>query len=48
MAARHPAGRYGNAADIAQMAAFLLSENSSWITGQVLGVDGGISTLQTP
>jgi 3-oxoacyl-[acyl-carrier protein] reductase len=48
MAARHPAGRYGNTSDIAQMAAFLISQNSSWITGQVLGVDGGISTLQTP
>jgi NAD(P)-dependent dehydrogenase (short-subunit alcohol dehydrogenase family) len=48
MAARHPVGRYGDVTDIAQMAAFLLSENSSWISGQVIGVDGGISTLQTP
>lgn len=43
---RHPIGRYGQAEDIAQMAAFLLSEASSWITGQVMHVDGGLSTLK--
>ena len=45
MAERHPLKRVGTPADIAGMAAFLLSEDSSWMTGQVLGVDGGISTL---
>ncbi|MEJ2585725.1 MAG: SDR family oxidoreductase [Robiginitalea sp.] len=45
MAERHPLKRVGNPSDIARMAAFLLSEDSSWMTGQVLGVDGGISTL---
>lgn len=45
MAERHPLKRTGKAEDISQMAAFLLSEQSSWITGQVLGVDGGLSTL---
>ena len=45
MADRHPLKRVGTPADIARMAAFLLSEDSSWTTGQVLGVDGGISTL---
>ena len=44
---RHPLGRYGEPEDIAQMATFLLSENSSWMTGQVLHVDGGLSTLRT-
>ncbi|TRO66317.1 SDR family NAD(P)-dependent oxidoreductase [Christiangramia sabulilitoris] len=42
---RHPLKRVGEARDIANLAAFLLSENSSWITGQVLGVDGGLSTI---
>ena len=31
--------------DIAKIASFLLSEDSSWVTGQILGVDGGMSTL---
>lgn len=45
MAARHPMQRIGNAEDIAHAAVFLLSDKSSWITGQVIGVDGGLSTL---
>jgi len=45
MAERHPLKRVGTPSDIARMAAFLLSDDSSWMTGQVLGVDGGISTL---
>jgi NAD(P)-dependent dehydrogenase (short-subunit alcohol dehydrogenase family) len=44
---RHPMKRIGEAEDIAETAAFLLSEKSSWITGQVLHVDGGLSTLRT-
>ncbi|MCL6218561.1 SDR family NAD(P)-dependent oxidoreductase [Zunongwangia pacifica] len=42
---RHPLKRVGTTADIANMTAFLLSEESSWITGQIFGVDGGLSTL---
>lgn len=45
MANRHPLKQVGTAQDIAQMASFLLSDTSSWITGQVMGVDGGMSTL---
>lgn len=45
MAERHPLKRVGSSGDIARMAAFLISQDSSWMTGQVLGVDGGISTL---
>lgn len=45
MAQRHPLKRVGTAEDIAQLATFLLTEKSGWITGQVLGVDGGMSTL---
>jgi NAD(P)-dependent dehydrogenase (short-subunit alcohol dehydrogenase family) len=43
---RHPMKRIGEASDIAEMAAFLLSEKSSWITGQIMHVDGGLSTLK--
>ncbi|GGX15935.1 SDR family NAD(P)-dependent oxidoreductase [Aquimarina muelleri] len=45
MDSRHPMKRIGQAADIANIARFLLSDDSSWITGQVIGVDGGLSTL---
>lgn len=45
-AKRHPIGRYGEANDIADLAAFLLSDNASWITGQVLHADGGMSSLR--
>ena len=34
-----------NAEDIANTAVFLLSDKSSWMTGQIIGVDGGLSTL---
>lgn len=44
-AERHPLKRFGQPDDLAKMAAFLLSENTSWISGQVLHVDGGMSTL---
>lgn len=43
---RHPLKSIGQAADIAAMAAYLLSDNSKWITGQVFSVDGGISTIK--
>jgi NAD(P)-dependent dehydrogenase (short-subunit alcohol dehydrogenase family) len=46
-AERHPLKRTGEAIDIAAMTCFLLSDQSSWITGQVLGIDGGMSTLNT-
>ncbi len=45
MAERHPLKRFGEAEDIASAATFLLSDNSSWVTGQILGVDGGLSNL---
>lgn len=45
MSERHPLKRVGNAEDIANIAVFLLSEKSTWMTGQVVGVDGGMSTL---
>lgn len=42
---RHPLKRFGKPEDSAQMAGFLLSDKSSWITGQIFHVDGGMSTL---
>jgi len=45
MSQRHPLKRVGEAEDIANLAVFLLSDKSTWVTGQVLGVDGGMSTL---
>jgi len=45
MSERHPLKRVGYADDIAQMALFLLSDKSTWMTGQVIGIDGGLSTL---
>ena len=46
MAARHPLKRFGQPEDIGSIAEFLMSDHSSWITGQVIGVDGGLSTLR--
>ena len=45
MSERHPLKRVGNSEDIANSAVFLLSDKSTWITGQIIGVDGGLSTL---
>lgn len=45
MGQRHPLNRVGTTTDIAEIAAFLLDERSSWMTGQIIGVDGGLSTL---
>ena len=46
-AKRHPIGRFGSTADISSAIAFLLSDESSWITGQVIAIDGGMSSLRT-
>ena len=44
---RHPLKKVGSAKNIAQMTAFLLGEESQWMTGQNLHVDGGIGDLKT-
>ena len=43
----HPLGRLGEGSDIAPIAAWLLSSQSSWTTGEVFGLDGGLSSLKT-
>ena len=43
----HPMSRLGTGDDIGNLASFLISEKSSWITGQNFQVDGGRSTLIT-
>lgn len=45
-AQRHPLKRIGTVDDIAQLISFLLSENASWITGQIHHIDGGMSTIK--
>ena len=44
---RHPLGRVGNAKEMAQASAFLLGEESSWMTGKILQLDGGIGNLKS-
>jgi 3-oxoacyl-[acyl-carrier protein] reductase len=44
---RHPLKRVGQAEDIANAIHFLLSEKSAWMTGQIVKVDGGMSTIRT-
>lgn len=46
-AERHPLKRFGKPDDIAAAAQFLLEGSSSWITGQVVAVDGGMGSLRT-
>lgn len=45
IARQHPMARLGEAEDAAALADFLLSEAAGWITGQVIGVDGGRGAL---
>jgi NAD(P)-dependent dehydrogenase (short-subunit alcohol dehydrogenase family) len=45
--AMHPLGRLGQPDDIARAAVFLLNPANSWITGQVLAVDGGLAYVRS-
>lgn len=46
-AQRHPLKRVGSAEEIAALAAFLLSDDAAWITGQILHADGGMSAIKS-
>jgi|TARA_B110000914_G_scaffold33442_1_gene26245 3-oxoacyl-[acyl-carrier protein] reductase len=46
MSEKHPLKRTGNPQDISNAIEFLLSRKSSWITGQVINVDGGMSSIK--
>ncbi len=43
---RHPLGRYGQPDDIAAATVYLLSDATSWMTGQILHLDGGMSSVK--
>jgi NAD(P)-dependent dehydrogenase (short-subunit alcohol dehydrogenase family) len=45
-AKRHPLKRVGSPKDIADTVRSLLKDDSSWMTGQVLAVDGGLSRIR--
>ncbi len=45
-AQRHPLKKIGESQDLANLAEFLLSEKASWITGQIIHIDGGMSQLK--
>ena len=46
MAAKYPLARIGTVDDMSAAAEFLLSAESGWMTGQVLGIDGGMSAVR--
>jgi NAD(P)-dependent dehydrogenase (short-subunit alcohol dehydrogenase family) len=43
---RHPLQRIGNPDEISKLVSFLLSEDASWMTGQIIGIDGGMGSLK--
>jgi NAD(P)-dependent dehydrogenase (short-subunit alcohol dehydrogenase family) len=47
IAGMHAVPRLGTPEDAGTLAAFLVSDDAGWITGQVIGVDGGRSTVRT-
>lgn len=46
--AMHPLGRLGETADVARAMSWFLDPANNWVTGQVLAVDGGLSSLRAP
>jgi NAD(P)-dependent dehydrogenase (short-subunit alcohol dehydrogenase family) len=45
-AQRHPLKKIGTADDVASLAEFLLTDRSSWMTGQIIHLDGGLSAVK--
>lgn len=46
IAQKHPMKRIGNVMDVANYAAFIISKEASWVTGQILHLDGGMSVIK--
>ncbi|MBL0892232.1 MAG: SDR family oxidoreductase, partial [Gemmatimonadaceae bacterium] len=46
-ASLHALGRIGEADDVAPAVAWLLGADAAWVTGQVIGVDGGLATVRS-
>ena len=46
-ASMHPLGRIGRPEEVAEVVTWLVSDDSSWVTGQVIGVDGGLSSVRS-
>jgi NAD(P)-dependent dehydrogenase (short-subunit alcohol dehydrogenase family) len=46
-ASMHPLGRIGRPEEVAEVVTWLVSDDSSWVTGQVIGIDGGLSSVRT-
>jgi 3-oxoacyl-[acyl-carrier protein] reductase len=44
---RHPLGRIGTAKELADAAFFLITPQSAWITGQIIAIDGGMSSVRS-
>ena len=44
--AMHPLGRIGRPEEVASVITWLLSDTASWVTGQVIGIDGGLSAVR--
>lgn len=44
--AMHPLGRIGRPEEVASLIVWLLSEHGSWVTGQVIGIDGGLGSAR--
>jgi len=44
--AMHPLGRIGRPEEVASVITWLLSDAAGWVTGQVIGIDGGLSTVR--
>jgi NAD(P)-dependent dehydrogenase (short-subunit alcohol dehydrogenase family) len=42
----HPLGRIGTPADVAAVIALLLDPANAWVTGQIVGVDGGLGSVR--
>jgi NAD(P)-dependent dehydrogenase (short-subunit alcohol dehydrogenase family) len=44
--AMHPLGRIGTPEEVASVITWLLSDSAGWVTGQVIGIDGGLATIR--